>query len=709
MLAVLADASAQERMLRQERLVFEPKFDGIRAIVEVQPGGVSDAVRIWSRLGNDKTAQFLDLVEEFSRFSRSLSHLVLLDGEIVALDDSDSAEPVGFQHLQGRLHRRSPKRRDTAGEVPVAFIAFDLLRDGHEDLRPLPFLDRRARLERRFRRTHSRSLRLVDSVQGDGVRACERALVEGREGLIAKDPDARYQSGTRSPAWQKLKFVKTEEFVVGGWTEPRQSRHHFGALVVGLFDEGRGVSRSARGVPPTGPAHLNRRQVLGSGRSALTYAGQVGSGFTQADLERLAQMLKTLEASGSPFADYPRTNERVHWVRPELIVHVKFTEWTLDGVLRNPVYLGLRPDKKDKKDKKDKTDNKDNKVDEVRARPTHPTRPDPDEPRDAVVAQLDDLESQKKRGTLVLPGNVRIPVGNLHKVFWPKLGITKGELVRFYVRISPYLLPAVADRPLVMKRLPNGVDGKAFYQHRAPAELPEGIRVAMIRDTPEKAETEVPYLIGGSLETLLYMAQLAVISQDPWFSRVPPIEDADQAAFDLDPMPGAPFSRVLAVARWIHDELERLGAPSVPKTSGSGGLHIYIPLPPHTGYEAGMLFCQIVATIVATRHPQAATVERMVKGRPSGTVYIDYLQNMYGKTLATAYSARASEFAGVSTPLTWDEVHEGASSGLDPRDFTIRTVCARLDVVGDLWADLRASTPADLRAALQYAERHRGH
>ena len=542
--------------------------------------------------------------------------------------------------------------------------------------------------------------------------ACGRASVHWlRDGkvalaqrvLIAKDPDARYQSGTRSPAWQKLKFVKTEKFVVGGWTEPRQSRTHFGALVVGHFDEGRGVSRSAQGVQPSRTAHLNRRQALGSGRSTLTYAGQVGSGFTQADLERLAQMLEALEASESPFVDYPRTNERVHWVRPELIVHVKFTEWTLDGVLRNPVYLGLRPDRKDNKDSKD------NKVGEVRVRPTRPDKDNPDEPRNAVLAQLDDLESQKKRGTLVLPGNVRIPVGNLHKVFWPKLGITKGELVRFYVRISPYLLPAVADRPLVMKRLPNGVDGKAFYQHRASAELPEGIRVAMIRDTPEKAEAEVPYLIGGSLETLLYMAQLAVISQDPWFSRVPPIEDADQAAFDLDPMPGAPFSRVLAVARWIHDELERLGTPSVPKTSGSGGLHIYIPLPPHTGYEAGMLFCQIVATIVATRHPQAATVERMVKGRPSGTVYIDYLQNIYGKTLATAYSARASEFAGVSTPLTWDEVHEGASSGLDPRDFTIRTVCARLDVVGDLWADLRTSTPADLRAALQYAERHRGH
>jgi bifunctional non-homologous end joining protein LigD len=277
--------------------------------------------------------------------------------------------------------------------------------------------------------------------------------------------------------------------------------------------------------------------------------------------------------------------------------------------------------------------------------------------------------------------------------------VTKGELLRFYVRIAPYVLPAVAERPLVMKRFPNGIDGKSFYQHRAPSPLPEGLPVLPLRESPERPETEVPYLVGGSLATLLYyMAQLAAISQDPWFSRVSSIESADLTAFDLDPGPGTTFRQVLDVACWIHDELEKIGVPSVPKTSGASGLHIYLPLPDDTPYEAGMLFCQIVATLVATRHPRAATVERMVKKRREKTVYIDYLQNIYGKTLATAYSVRASDYAGVSTPLTWGEVHVGARQRLDPRAFTIRSVMARLERVGDLWAALRTGEKADLRA-----------
>ena len=203
--------------------------------------------------------------------------------------------------------------------------------------------------------------------------------------------------------------------------------------------------------------------------------------------------------------------------------------------------------------------------------------------------------------------------------------------------------------------------------------------------------------MGGSLITLLYMTQIAAISQDPWFSRVQSPLDADYVAIDLDPGDGTPFSRVLEVARWVHDELEALRVPGVPKTSGSSGLHIYIPLPPGTSYESGMLFCQIVATVVAARHPKAATVERTVRARPRGTVYVDYLQNILGKTLATAYSARASDFAGVSTPLTWAEVHEG----VDPKDFTIVTAPARFKEVGDLWARLRTSKPANLEAVFR--------
>ena len=240
-----------------------------------------------------------------------------------------------------------------------------------------------------------------------------------------------------------------------------------------------------------------------------------------------------------------------------------------------------------------------------------------------------------------------------------------------------------------MKRFPNGIDGKSFYQHRAPDQIPDGIRVAMVRESPERADTGVPYLIGGTLQTQVYMAQLAVISQDPWFSRLPDIEQADVVALDLDPMPDAPFGRVLEVARWLHDELEQLGTPCVPKTSGSSGLHIYIPLPADTHTAR-------VSSSVRSSPPSSRHVTRrrprsngMVKRRPTDVVYIDYLQNIYGKTLATAYSARASTFAGVSTPLTWDEVHDGLKSGLAPQDFTMQGIFDRLNSVGDLWARLR--------------------
>jgi bifunctional non-homologous end joining protein LigD len=252
----------------------------------------------------------------------------------------------------------------------------------------------------------------------------------------------------------------------------------------------------------------------------------------------------------------------------------------------------------------------------------------------------------------------------------------------------------VEDRPLVMKRFPNGVASKAFYQQRAPDDPPPGVRWEMTEESSE-ATGEMPRLVGGSLATLLYMSQLAAISQDPWFSRVQSPEFADYVALDLDPMPGVSFSQLLEVARWVHEELEALHIPAVPKTSGSSGLHIYIPLPPRTTYESGQLLCHIVATMVAMKHGRLATVERAVAKRGK-KVYVDYLQNIEGKTLATTYSARASEFAGVSTPLTWDEVY----GNIQPHDFTLRTALARFEKVGDLWAAIRTSKPVDLRGTL---------
>jgi bifunctional non-homologous end joining protein LigD len=272
-------------------------------------------------------------------------------------------------------------------------------------------------------------------------------------------------------------------------------------------------------------------------------------------------------------------------------------------------------------------------------------------------------------------------------------------LLRYYAQVSHLILPAVADRPLVMKRFPNGIDKPAFYQQRSRMEQPPaGVRIETLpADVEPISEPDARRVIGGNLVTLLHMTQIAAISQDPWFSRVQSPLDADYVALDLDPGEGTPFGHVLDVARWIRDELESLRVPGVLKTSGSRGLHVYVPLPPGTSYESGMLFCQIVATLIAARHPKIATVERMVRARRRGTVYVDYLQNILGKTLATAYSARASEFAGVSTPLRWDELDEP----FDPRDFTIRTAPARFASQPDLWARLRTSRPAMLEAVLR--------
>ncbi len=289
------------------------------------------------------------------------------------------------------------------------------------------------------------------------------------------------------------------------------------------------------------------------------------------------------------------------------------------------------------------------------------------------------------------PVDSTLEVSNLRKVFWPKLKITKGDLMRYYVRVAPYILPVVDHRPLIMKRYPNGVEGEPFYQHKAPEKVPPGVRVAKV---PGDSVASRP--IGGDLVTLLYMTQLAAISQDPWFSPVESPHFADQCAIDLDPMPGVTFAAVLDVARWVRDALEKLKVTGYPKTSGASGLHVFIPLREGTPYEAGQIFCQIVATVVAEQHPKVATVTRTVSAR-GRKVYVDYLQNIEGKSLACAYSARASEYAGASTPLTWKEVDEG----VDPRDFTIRTLPDRLAKVGDLWAPLLGSSGVDLRKILK--------
>jgi bifunctional non-homologous end joining protein LigD len=671
MLATLAEAP-----LVDPNLVYEPKYDGIRALVSVVPRGRSVEVTIASRQGNDKTRQFPEVVEALTRWGKRRKLAALLDGEIVALDDQ--GEPMGFERLQERIHQTSaPEVARLAGERPVAFVAFDLLHDGSDDLLGLPLAERRSRLEAALAGGVDSTLRMARQVRGDGTALMDEARQHSWEGIVAKDARSTYKPGRRTLDWRKLKLVKRQELVIGGFTEPRGARAHFGALLLGL---------------PTP-----------SGR--LRYAGHVGGGFTDKELAHVWGLLRARAAETSPFEGPLPANEKPHWVRPELVAEVKFAEWTTEGYLRQPVYLGLRDDlvpgslnvevkPPEPPPAAPKTSRR------ASTKTSAPASAKSTSPADAselanISAAFEALAARGS-GKLELPGGAVLELGNLGKPLWPALGLTKGDLFRYYLAVSPFLLPVVRDRPLVMKRFPDGIAGNTFYQQRAPEPVPRGVRSERVDigdDVPAR-------LVGGDLATLLHMVQLAVISQDPWFSRAQSPREMDCAAIDLDPMAEAPFSRVRDVARWVHDELDALGIPGWLKTSGSRGLHIFLPLRPGTSYESGMLFCQIVASFVVHQHPEAATVERTVNKRDPKTVYIDCLQNISGKTLACAYSARASDYAGASTPLAWDELDHR----LDPRAFTIRTLPARLAEVGDLWAGLRQGPGIDLEAALERAQ-----
>ena len=294
-----------------------------------------------------------------------------------------------------------------------------------------------------------------------------------------------------------------------------------------------------------------------------------------------------------------------------------------------------------------------------------------------IIQSLKQIEKDSGSGAIQVEGR-DLTVTNLNKVFFPRRKLTKGDLMRYYVSVAPFVLPVMKDRPLVLKRFPNGVGSHSFFQQNA-GEPPEGVRVETIHTQGGSTNLRI---VGGNLYTLLYTIQLGSISVDPWHSRIQSLDFADYSILDLDPSPRATFGRVIEVGRRVKETLDRLGLHAALKTSGSTGLHIYLPLPPKTPNEAATLLAQIIATQVAEAHPKVATIERSVKARGATTVYVDFLQNIIGKTVAVAYSTRANPEALVSTPLRWDELAED----LDPRDFTIETAPARFAEVGDIWS-----------------------
>jgi bifunctional non-homologous end joining protein LigD len=659
-----------------EGWTFEPKYDGIRVIAYATP----EQVLLVTRNGNDKSRQFPDLVVELRALSRKRERPLVLDGEIVAVEEGEIAR---FGKLQSRMHVRDDARiRAHAGRESAALVVFDLLLDGGESLVNHEWTERRERLETVIEGPgESGALRLGET-DLDGERMIARAEKAGWEGVIAKRIDSRYRPGRRSSDWLKLKLENTQEFVVGGWTEPRGSRQHLGALLLGYY-------------APDG---------------GLEYAGHTGTGFDRAKLADMERRLKRLVRKTSPFREKPKTNEAAHWVTPKVVVQIRFNEWTRHGTLRQPVFVGVREDKDPREvvreagvvagggtkgegptesvgsgrgDAEAGAGGRETRSNQA-AKPRAKSKPRVTKASYAEVsARLEELREKGRDGEVEVPGEGRIPVTNLRKVFFPATGETKGDLLLYYTRMAPYILPWMRDRALVLKRFPNGVRGKAFYQQTAPEDVPPGVRVEYLlgEDGEEQAR-----FVGGNLETLLYTIQLGAISYDPWHSRIDSLESADYTVIDLDPGPGATFATVIEVARRVKEEMDALGLQGALKTSGSAGVHIYLPLPAETPLEAATLVAQIVATRVAARYPEIATVERMTRRRPRGTIYVDFLQNILGKTIAGVYAVRAREEGTVSTPLRWEEL----TDSLDPRDFTLSSVPPRVAEVGELWTEAMA-------------------
>jgi bifunctional non-homologous end joining protein LigD len=632
---------------------FEPKYDGMRVLAHID----ARAIRLITRNGKDKTAQFPEIIAELRSLSTRVRRPLLLDGEIVALH---RGRPGSFQALQGRMHLKDADEiRVRAGKAPAALMVFDILRDGGRTLMAEPWHARRKYLERILGSKPGRTLRLGETTTS-GARMIARARRAGWEGVIAKRTSATYRPGARSRDWLKLKLQYRAEFVVGGFTEPRRSRQHLGALLLGYYDaEGR-----------------------------FQYAGHTGGGFDQKGLKDMRDRLTPLERPRPPFVDPPRTNEQAHWVAPKVVVEVKFAEWTSDGRLRQPIFLGVRDDKA-ARDVRRERESVQYLAQRERDRVRVPAMPGTASARavkskppassvQAVLEQFDRITRDGGEGELRL-ARQKLHVTNLGKPYFGDGGPTKGDVMRYYTRVSPALLPLIRDRPMVLKRYPNGITGPSFFQQNVTEGTPDGVRTAEV--VTEQGGRAARF-IGGDLFTLLYTVQIGTIAVHTWLSRLAAIDHPDYSIIDLDPGDDVPFVTVVGLARSIAEILKECGLRGAVKTSGSSGLHIALPLPARTSFERSAALATRVAEMTVERHPDLATVERRMNARPAGTIYVDAQQNAHGKSVVAAYSVRARAGATISTPLRWSEL----TPSLRIQAHTVRSVPSRLTRIGEVWS-----------------------
>jgi bifunctional non-homologous end joining protein LigD len=599
-------ATLAEHPPRGEDWLFEIKWDGVRAIAFIE----NEELRLQSRTGIRCERQYPELAVVPHQVA---ARQAILDGEVAVLDEKGVAR---FHMIQPRIMISDPNSiAHLARSAPAVYFAFDVLYVDGYDLRKVALRERRELLEKIV--SAGGVLRISEAFPGAGEQMLQAAREHGLEGIVGKHANSCYEP-RRSREWIKIKLTGEQEFLIGGFTEPQGTRDYFGALVLGVNENGK-----------------------------LHWVGNVGTGFDQKTLAAIYSKLKPLITDKCPFAERPAPERGMTWVKPKLACQVKFTNWTEDRRLRAPVFLGLREDVQ---------------ADDV-------VREEP------APAEL--LPEDAKEATLRIDGRA-LKFTNLNKVFYPDEGYTKRDLLNYYNGVADLILPHLKDRPLSLKRYPNGIREEFFFQKNVREALASWLRTEMIDS--EHNGKPIKYVFAEDRSSLLYLVNLGCIDHNPWMSRSPHLENPDFVLIDLDPQE-CPFERIVEAALLVKEVLDQIGLTGYPKTTGGDGLHVYVPVETIYTYDQTRTFAEVIARLAFQRQPDLFTTPRSVEKRQKGRVYFDYLQNAKSKTIAAPYVLRAYPGAPVATPLEWDEVRPG----LHPLQFTIANARERFAAKGDLF------------------------
>jgi bifunctional non-homologous end joining protein LigD len=632
MLATLVDKPFDE-----EGWLYEIKWDGYRALALSNDGEVNLISRN-NKSFNEKFYPVFDTVKEWGINA-------IIDGEIAVLKES------GVSHFGSLQNWRS----EADGEL--IYYVFDILwLDGH-DLMQMPLTERRELLRQNL--PGEGIIRMSEDFKASATEFLEVAAGMGLEGIIAKKEDSTYHPGERTRDWLKIKTNQRHEVVIGGYTNNEGSNKTFSSLLVGVYENGK-----------------------------LEYTGKIGTGFNDKLQSEMMQKFKKLVIDKSPFTIIPDVNKpsrfrpnppnaTVTWLKPELVCEVSYAEMTDDGVMRHPSFEGMREDKNPKDVMREKAV----KTKAAAKSPAKKTARASTSP-----AKLLKPVETKERKTLLNPkeesqvktvNGHELKFSNLSKVYWPKEKFTKRDLINYYYQVAEYILPYLKERPQSLNRYPNGIEGESFYQKDMTGKAPDWIELFPYTTSDEKDKN---YMVCNKESDLLYMINLGCIEIHPWSSTRKKPDNPDWCLIDLDPSDTNTFEQVIQVAQTTKKVLDAIGVEGYCKTSGSTGIHIYIPLKPKYSYDECQLFGRWIAMQVHEQLPEITSVERIVKNR-KGKLYVDFLQNRPGATLAAPYSARPKPGATVSMPLHWDEVKKG----LKLKDFTIKNSYDRVKSVGDIF------------------------